>query len=467
MLISISGSSGVGKTTLSQLILMVFGHTRSLCLSGDDLHLWERGDQNWSVFTHLNPDANDLELGHDHLVKLKSGCSIERKRYNHEFGTFDPPVRIDPMDVIVYEGLHAFYLNKTSELSDLKIFVDTDAALKTEWKIKRDIKKRGYTESQVLETIKRRKKDEELFISPQRQRADVVVKFTKNRDATVSFEYVSVNGKGADLMDAVKNFYDTVSEFMSVCKWLSLDPSLVQGAGGNVSIKSPSGLVIKSSGVKMGEVNLHNGFAVCDFGHGFPSFVDENEYAQFIKTSSKNTTRPSMESGFHAILPKRVVVHTHPIHLNAILCSKEARSTVKDIFHDVTYEFVEYIRPGINLANRLRDGVLGDIVFLENHGLIVCSENAQEAFEITERINNRCKRWLANHVESFVDLEEHTIAARPLFPDAAVFSDEMRSTNNYILCLMTAACLTPNFLDDREAHELNEMVAEKHRKAIA
>lgn len=466
MLISISGSSGVGKTTLSQLILMVFGHARSLCLSGDDLHLWERGNPNWLRYTHLNPDANDLELGHDHLVKLKSGCSIERRRYNHESGLFDAPIQIDPMDVIVYEGLHAFYLDKTSELSDLRIFVDTDAELKTEWKVKRDIKRRGYTESQVLETIKRRKTDEDLFISPQRQRADVIVKFTKNRDANISFEYVSVNGRGADLMDTVKIFYNSVSEFMSVCKWLSLDPSLVQGAGGNVSVKSASGLIIKASGVKMGEVNLHHGFTVCDFDGKFPCFTDENEYTEFIRTSSKDTIRPSMETGFHAILPKRVVVHTHPTHLNSILCSKEARATIKTIFHDLTYEFIEYTRPGMNLVRRLQDHVSTDIFFLENHGLIVCSDTAQEAFEITERINNRCKRWLSNHVESFVDLEEQITATRPLFPDAAVFPDEMRSTNNYILGLLTTACLTPNFLTDLEVDGLNGMSSEKHRKAM-
>jgi hypothetical protein len=120
----------------------------------------------------------------------------------------------------------------------------------------------------------------------------------------------------------------------------------------------------------------------------------------------------------------------------------------------------------MSLANRLIDNISNDILFLENHGLIVCSNSAQEAFETTERINNRCKRWLANHVESFVDLEEQVTTTSPLFPDAAVFPDEMRSTNNYILGLLTAACLTPNFLDKSEAEGLNAMTSEKYRKAL-
>jgi uridine kinase/ribulose-5-phosphate 4-epimerase/fuculose-1-phosphate aldolase len=465
-LICISGSSGVGKTTITALIQTVLGSSKCVCLSGDDLHKWERTNPIWKIKTHLDPSQNDLEQGHQDIVALLAGNPIDRQHYNHDTGTWDSPVKVEPKEFLVYEGLHALYHAPTRDLAILTVFVDTDESLKTEWKIRRDIRRRGYTESQVLETIKRRKKDEDLFIAPQRQRADVVVKFTKNRDATISFEYVSVNGKGIDLMDKVKNFYDSVSEFMRLCKWLSLDPSLVQGAGGNVSVKSDNGLIVKSSGVKMGDVNLHHGFAVCHFDGGFPSFTEENEYTEFIKASSKDNNRPSMETGFHAILPKRVVVHTHPIHLNSILCSKEARATIKTIFHDLTYEFVEYNRPGMNLANRIADNRSNDILFLENHGLIVCSDSAQEAFETTERINNRCKRWLANHVESFVDIEEQVAANSPLFPDAAVFPDEMRSINNYILGLLTAACLTPNFLERSEIEGLNAMTSEKYRKAL-
>jgi hypothetical protein len=54
----------------------------------------------------------------------------------------------------------------------------------------------------------------------------------------------------------------------------------------------------------------------------------------------------------------------------------------------------------------------------------------------------------------------------PLFPDAAVLSDEMSSTNEYILRLMTVAGLTPKFLDNREIDSLNSMDSEKYRKTL-
>lgn len=467
-LICISGSSGVGKTTVSALIQSVLGSTNCVTISGDDLHRWERTNPVWKIKTHLDPNENDLERGHGDIASLLEGNCIQRSHYNHDTGTWDSPVTIEPKQYIVYEGLHALYHIPTYSLAELSIFVDTDEELKTEWKVKRDTKKRGYTALQVMEAMRRRKRDEDLYITPQKERADVVVKFTKNRDATISFEYVSVNGKGIGLMDKVKEFYDSMNDFMCVSKWVSLDPALVQGKGGNISVKSSSGMIIKSSGARMADINFHHGFCVCEFPYRhIPVFEDESDYMSFIQDAKKTgQNRPSMETGFHAALQSRVVIHTHPIHLNAILCSEQAERIIKSIFSDLSYDFVDYTTPGMLLTNRIVDCCSKSIIFLENHGLIVCADNAQEAFENTERINNRCKRWLGNHVESFVDLEDGIENSLPLFPDAAVFPDEMRATNNYILGLMTAACLTPNYLKEDEVKALNSMISEQYRKAI-
>ena len=468
-LISISGSSGVGKTTISRLIQSVLGYNNSVCLSGDDLHKWERGNPVWNTTTHLNPESNNLELGHSHLEALKSGEAISRSFYNHDTGKFDPAVEILPKPYIIYEGLHALYHQPTLDISDLKIYVDTDEDLKTEWKIKRDTKKRGYTQSQVVETMKRRKIDEDRFITPQKHNADIVVKFTKT-DSSVSLWYISVTNRGNEFMEMIKDFYESVNHFLSICRWLSLEPSLVQGRGGNVSVKSKGGMVIKASGAKMGDINLYHGFCVCDIKNAvFPHFANEQDYNYYINSCKKTgETRPSMETGFHINIPNKVVIHTHPIHLNALLCSKEGKEVLAGLFKDLSYEFVEYTTPGADLVNRITPKESTDnILFLQNHGLIVGANTHEEAVRLTEDINNRCKRWLETHVESFVDLEEESMKKnQPLFPDAAVFSDEMLTTNNYILHLMTAACLTPNFLSSEEVKKLNNMSSEKFRKAL-
>ena len=128
-IISISGSSGVGKTTISRIISLALPNEKTLVLSGDDLHLWERGDRNWKKYTHLNPDANDLNLGREHLKVLRSNNKIYRKKYNHDTGKFDTPSVVYPAKFIVYEGLHALYDSEVRDISWIKIFIETDEEL--------------------------------------------------------------------------------------------------------------------------------------------------------------------------------------------------------------------------------------------------------------------------------------------------------------------------------------------------
>ena len=59
--ICITGSSGVGKSTLSKFLYFIFGCNDVVTLNGDDAHRWERGDTNWDIYTHLNPSANNLD----------------------------------------------------------------------------------------------------------------------------------------------------------------------------------------------------------------------------------------------------------------------------------------------------------------------------------------------------------------------------------------------------------------------
>ena len=83
MLINVSGSSGVGKTTISTIISLILTNLKNgvLHLCGDDLHKWERGDDSWRVVTHLNPEANNLALGEQQVISLLDGVSVKRDHY--------------------------------------------------------------------------------------------------------------------------------------------------------------------------------------------------------------------------------------------------------------------------------------------------------------------------------------------------------------------------------------------------
>jgi uridine kinase len=179
---AICGDSGSGKTTLGGILKKYFNN--SFMLECDRYHKWERGDDNWKKFTHLNPDANYLTKMNDDIFDLKIGKSIYQVDYNHSNGKFTEKEQIDKSDNIIVCGLHSLY-SKNDNVYNLKIFIDTDVNLKKKWKIKRDISKRGYTMDQILNQINSREEDFQNFIYPQRDKSDIIINFFTNVEFTL------------------------------------------------------------------------------------------------------------------------------------------------------------------------------------------------------------------------------------------------------------------------------------------
>lgn len=176
-MIGIGGDSASGKSTLSNALSDVFEAHNTSIIRGDDMHKWERGNENWNVYTHLDPRANKLHEDFEHARELKSGRSIKRRNYDHSTGKFTLPKFIKPNKLIVFEGLHSFYLSNQAEVYDLKIFMEPDDKLRTWWKVQRDVAKRGYSPEKVLEQLKMREEDSEKYIKSQASQADIIAKF--------------------------------------------------------------------------------------------------------------------------------------------------------------------------------------------------------------------------------------------------------------------------------------------------
>ena len=109
----------------------------------------------------------------DDVFDLKLGNNIFQVDYNHSKGKFTSRTQIESKDNVIVCGLHSLYLS--NDISDLKIYMDTQEDLRIFWKIKRDIIKRGYTKEKVYEQILNRKTDFETYILPQKQEADIII----------------------------------------------------------------------------------------------------------------------------------------------------------------------------------------------------------------------------------------------------------------------------------------------------
>ncbi len=175
--IGIAGDSGAGKSRLLTMLGELLSEDHILNIEGDGDHRWERGNANWKEMTHLNPQANYLYRQAEDLLVLRGNNAVKRAEYDHATGTFTAKKKLMPKPYIIMCGLHSLYLPQMRQVLDMKIYLDTEEALRCYWKLQRDQGTRGHVREEVMAQIKKRQADAEKYIYPQRQYADLVIRY--------------------------------------------------------------------------------------------------------------------------------------------------------------------------------------------------------------------------------------------------------------------------------------------------
>lgn len=177
IIVGIVGDSAAGKTTLTRGIVQVLGEDNVVAICTDDYHRYDRKQRAEMGISALDPDCNYIDIIEQHLQDLRNGKSILKPIYNHTTGGFDAPEYIQPKKFVIVEGLLGYSTKVARDAYDVKVYLAPPEDLRAKWKIKRDTRKRGYTDEQVLEALRKREPDSEAFIRPQRQWSDVIVSF--------------------------------------------------------------------------------------------------------------------------------------------------------------------------------------------------------------------------------------------------------------------------------------------------
>ena len=175
--ISITGDSGSGKSTLTSALESILFDSY-LTIETDRYHKWERSSSKWNNYTHLNPEANFLEKMSEDVYRLKLGETIFSVDYDHTTGKFTEEKKIESKPYILLCGLHTLYEKNMRNISEIKIFLDTDYELKKKWKIQRDVHERNHPIDKVLESMEKRKSEYEKYINPQKFYSDIIIEYT-------------------------------------------------------------------------------------------------------------------------------------------------------------------------------------------------------------------------------------------------------------------------------------------------
>ncbi|MBI3649113.1 MAG: phosphoribulokinase [Actinobacteria bacterium] len=177
VLLGLAGDSASGKSTLSRGFEYVLGAERVGRVCTDDYHRYDRAERARIGVTPLAPEGNRLDLLEEHLGELAAGRAIEKPIYDHATGSFLPPEQLEPGEIVIVEGLLPLAARGARDAIDVAVFLEPEEDLRRRWKLERDVSQRGYTPEQVLAEIERREVDAETFVRPQRDFADIIVRF--------------------------------------------------------------------------------------------------------------------------------------------------------------------------------------------------------------------------------------------------------------------------------------------------
>ncbi len=175
--LGIVGDSGSGKSTIAHGVRALIGSDRVTDMRLDDYHRFTRAERAERGLTALNPMVHNLTLMQEHLQLLRRGRPIRNRSYDHSNGSFGPIRMIEPKDVVIVSGLLGFPNDKLRAAYDLAVFLCPEAELLYRWKLRRDVRSRGYKETEVLKHIAQHLLDSKEFVLPQAEHADLVVKY--------------------------------------------------------------------------------------------------------------------------------------------------------------------------------------------------------------------------------------------------------------------------------------------------
>lgn len=286
-----------------------------------------------------------------------------------------------------------------------------------------------------------------------------------------------------------------MDDFIKASQLIGKNILYVQGAGGNTSIKIGDKLYVKASGEKLKNMSKTQGYVCCRYQPLANYFKnkkkytrhDEHEFLRLVDSSlisSESFGQPSMEAGFHAVIPSTYVFHLHSVYANIFGCMKYGSHMFRKIYKDNPHLILDYTNPGYELAFALsKEKSLPPVIFLKNHGVIIHGNDLSFCLDIIQKLHGTIETFLKenNVFVPFKFSSKTPLVKNYTFPDSAVFSAidlkhlpvkkrkdvvEILSAQEYTINIMKQLGHRPSYLTTREINKLLAMKQEKYRQEL-
>jgi len=207
---------------------------------------------------------------------------------------------------------------------------------------------------------------------------------------------------------------DPLDQLIHLSHLIGHDTRLVQPGGGNTSTKDGDTLLVKGSGTDLRTIG-RGGFTRLSLSRLAPLRAAESmsdaEMMRFMaQCMVEDGPAPSVETPLHALLPYRVIAHTHDVPTMSLtnIRDSEAERLLGELF-DGRVVYVPYVRPGFPLARAVaqllgggsegrRVGGIAEhtiALALAHHGLVVWGQDAAECYDRLVEITGRMDELIA------------------------------------------------------------------------
>lgn len=185
-----------------------------------------------------------------------------------------------------------------------------------------------------------------------------------------------------------------LAELQVLSRQFGETPELVQGAGGNTSVKNGNVLWVKASGTWLKDAEEHEILVPV----ALPRVLEllESGNSDFNSATLYGSLRPSIETSLHCQLPQHVVAHVHSVNAIAWSVQPSAESKLAELLSDFDWRYVPYAKPGASLTAAVNEVLAAQpgapsVLLLENHGLVVGGDSANEVQSCISDIESRLR----------------------------------------------------------------------------
>jgi rhamnose utilization protein RhaD (predicted bifunctional aldolase and dehydrogenase) len=165
---------------------------------------------------------------------------------------------------------------------------------------------------------------------------------------------------------------------------------LVQGAGGNSSVKLGDVLWVKASGTWLADAEDKDIFVPISLS-GARAALARDDRQMPLAPGAESVLRASIETSLHALLPHPVVLHVHSVNTIAWSVRTDAGEELAARMHGLAWRALDYHHPGLPLAHAVREYAREpiDVLLLGNHGLVVGAATCEAAEALVAQVEQR------------------------------------------------------------------------------